>query len=284
MCQYYTFVANKFGNMLALIYRCNYVRQNRQRGNHFFLYQFIKMQIKKSTRHLQRAIELVSSETNNTMQFGVGELTSNASYVSALPEKLEWWPEDEQLQYPLEIYINKQDLRATLGNIHLLWITLNGHDNEGNVQVEVDGRWEIRAKPGVNKKLIRRALHFYLDVENSRVVEARDRDRPLICSDAYGSQFYEYVLKDLISNIFLRVITLFRKYGKNDLADRIRTRNITKKGAFSSQRLRDIKAGITHIMEHMSENDEVEVNNLDHILSHVSVLVMLLRGATGETD
>ena len=233
----------------------------------------------KSLQGILSAIELVSSETNNTMQFGVGELSSNASYVSALPEKLEWWPEDEQLQYPLKIYINKQDLRATLGNINLVWITLNGHDNEGNVQVEVNGRWEIRKRSGVHKKLIHRNLHFYLDVENEQVVQARDRNHYLICSDSYGPQFYEYVLKDLISNIFLRVIALFRKYGKNDLADRIRTRNITKKGAFSSQRLRHIKDGITDIMENMSENDELEVNNLDHILSHVSVLVMLLRGA-----
>ena len=203
---------------------------------------------------------------------------------------LQWWPEAHQLQYPLHVHMGNPSesqavIKLTLGNIYLERVSSNGNDNEGNLKLQVNGKWPIIEKSGRYRNRVGKYLRFTLDTEKEEIVN-RDRmgDRRLVYS-TYGSQFYEYVLKDLISNFFVRLILLLQRYEINDLTDSIYGHDITIEGFPLLSLLHLARDQVRYVITIIDQDgerhagDRAEAVGLLWPSMAVAPLVDLLRGA-----
>ena len=256
------------------------------------------MQHTRAIQHIKRAEQLMAFGAPKREKKRYTTPPGRNKRLYTLPRqspqnRLQWWPVADQLQYPLYVHLSKScdsshtgDLKLTLGNIFFERVRLTDNDNEGNVQAEVIGRWSIIEKSGRYKNRVGRHLRFSLDVEKAQIVADVGHDPHFVCSATYGSQFYEYVLKDLISNIFVRVVTLLRKYGRNDLADCICAEDITSEGYPLSRLLYEVREQIGVIAYRMDEEGERDIGDHEEALrllwpySTVNTLVMLIHGAS----
>jgi len=244
-------------------------------------------------QHVKRAQQL--------MAFGAPNKRMHTTPPQSPQNQLQWWSVADQLQYPLNVLLSQScesshtgDLKLTLGNIYFERVRVTDDaDNEGNMKLEVSGRWPIIEKSGRYSSRVGQFLRFTLDVDKEHIVVAdMGDDSLLVCSTTYGSQFYEYVLKDLISNIFVRVVTHLRKYGKNDLADRIREENITCEGwpnccqsmPFLAM-LAEVKSQVGATLTYMNKEGEHDVGDRQEAykllfpVRTVTTLIMLLHGS-----
>lgn len=258
--------------------------------------------------HVQRAEELIAfgarerrkkiyttprKSRKNTLQSPQHTLQSPRHTLQSPRHQLRWWSEADQLQYPLHVHISRPCesqavLKLTLGNIYLERVRATDTDHEGNAKVQVNGRWSIIKKSGRYRNHIGQHLRFALDTEKEQIVNQLrfDMGDPhLVCSTVYGSQFYEYVLKDLLSNFFVRLITLFRKYERNDLTGRIQGQDITSENYPLLRLLYAVRNQVRDIVTIIDQDgeryagDRAEAVRLLWPSITLTPLIILLRGA-----
>ena len=103
--------------------------------------------------------------------------------------QLQWWPVAEQLQYPLNVFLSQScesshtgDLELTLGNIYFERVRVSDEaDNEGNMKLEVGGRWPIIERSGRYSNRVGQFLRFTLNADKEK--------------EEYGSEMGEAVIE-----------------------------------------------------------------------------------------